>query len=104
MNVLKEINKIAEGIKTANKRQVIQDTIDKITIEDRREVEIWGSLSFPALNMAYGSINRNTQFQIPLLQFKFIFVPHRPRKERIIAERDEMGRIVSSKVPEILVL
>lgn len=60
-NVLEEIIKIAESIKTANKRQVIQDIIDKITIKERREVEVWGSLSFPTLNMAYGTINRNSR-------------------------------------------
>lgn len=58
-NVLEEIIKIAESIKTANKRQVIQDIIDKITIKERREVEVWGSLSFPTLNMAYGTTDRD---------------------------------------------
>ena len=43
----------------------------------------------------------NTQFAIPLLQFKFNFLISQPRKGRIIIERNQQGRIVVSEVPKI---
>ena len=57
--ILKEVSRILEKLKTINKKQIIHDIIDKIIIKERREVEVWGSFSLPTLNMAYEPIGRH---------------------------------------------
>lgn len=46
-------------------------------------------------------IGWDARFTVPLLEFRFEFVLPRPRKERFIAIRDSLGRIIKSQVPEM---
>jgi len=53
--------------------------------------------------LGYEPMSRNRCFTAPTLEFKFNFKLPKPRKERIIAQRDEFGRILHSQPPEPLV-
>lgn len=44
-------------------------------------------------------IGWNLSYTVPLFQFEFTFILPRPRKERFIAIRDSLGRILRSEVP-----
>jgi hypothetical protein len=52
------------------------------------------------LKWLHGSISRDGHFAIPQFDFYFKVVLPKANKERLIMERDYLGRIVSSKVPE----
>lgn len=41
------------------------------------------------------------QFSVPTFDFKFFVAIPRANKERLIIERNQLGQIVHSKVPEI---
>ncbi len=47
-------------------------------------------------------ICRNARFTVPFLEFQFQFVLPKLRKERFIALRDSLGRIVVSRVPDLI--
>ena len=51
--------------------------------------------------LGYEPISRNKSYTVPTLEFKFNFKLPEPRKMRIIAQRDEFGRIVKSIPPEM---
>ena len=51
-----------------------------------------------SLNYAFRSISRDTLFTVPTFDFYFKFPMPKPNKERIITERDILGRIVRSQV------
>lgn len=53
--------------------------------------------------MGYEFTSRDSSYATPHLEFKFSFKLPDPRKERIIVERDEFGRIVHSKAPSMVV-
>ena len=42
----------------------------------------------------------DTHFSVPTFDFFFKIMLPKPNKERIIMERDRLGRIVSSNIPE----
>ena len=44
---------------------------------------------------------RDSSHSVPSLEFKFAFKTPEPRYGRIITARDELGRIVSSKSPQV---
>jgi len=41
------------------------------------------------------------QFSVPTFDFKFFVAIPRANKERLIIERNQLGQIIHSKVPEI---
>ena len=45
--------------------------------------------------------SRDAHFTVPTFDFYFKVVLPRARKEREILERDNLGRIVASKVPDL---
>lgn len=45
--------------------------------------------------------SRDLHRAVPYLEFEFEFTPPKPRYTRIILQRDEFGRIVHSKSPQI---
>lgn len=49
----------------------------------------------------YGVKNWDTYFTVPTFDFKFLIAIPRANKERLIIERNQLGQIVHSKVPEI---
>jgi len=51
--------------------------------------------------ISYELIGRNRSYTVPTLEFKFNFKLPEPRKMRIIAKRDEYGRIIKSVPPEM---
>jgi len=51
--------------------------------------------------LGYEPERRNRCFTVPTLEFKFNFTLPEPRKMRIIAKRDEYGRIIRSIPPEM---
>lgn len=53
-----------------------------------------------SLNVQYKPEHRNSHLTVPLFDFSFCFTLPSPRKERIIAVRDSLGRIISSRPPE----
>ncbi len=50
-------------------------------------------------NTRHDFISRDLRFTVPLFEFQFEFVLPRPRKDRFIAMRDALGRIIKSQVP-----
>lgn len=64
-------------------------------------MEVWGHLPLFDLNMGYESTSREVHHTVPYLEFEFEFVPPKPRYERLILQRDQLGRIVHSKAPDI---
>ncbi len=43
----------------------------------------------------------DARFTVPLLEFQFQFVLPKLQKERFIALRDSLGRIIKSQVPDM---
>ena len=54
-------------------------------------------------NTRYEFICWDARFAVPLLEFQFEFVLPKLQKERFIALRDSLGRIIKSQVPELAV-
>ena len=54
-------------------------------------------------NTKYEFVCRDARFAVPLLEFQFQFVLPKLQKERFIALRDSLGRIIKSQVPELAV-
>ena len=51
----------------------------------------------------YEFVCRDARFTVPLLEFQFQFVLPKLRKERFIALRDSLGRIIKSQAPELAI-
>ena len=47
-------------------------------------------------------LERSEKYKVPLyLDFSFIFIAPKPRYERIISQRDGLGRIIHSRPPQL---
>lgn len=57
-------------------------------------------LSILRYNIYYDFKLWDARFTVPLLEFRFEFVLPKMRKERFIALRDSLGRIIKSIVPQ----
>lgn len=53
------------------------------------------------VKLAHVTLSGDTHFTAPQFDFYFKIAIPKANKERLIMERDMMGRILSSKVPEI---
>jgi hypothetical protein len=51
----------------------------------------------------YVFISRDSLFAVPTFDFNFFIKLPKANKERLIIERNELGQIVHSKVPEIVI-
>jgi hypothetical protein len=49
----------------------------------------------------FNAFSRDSLFAVPTFDFYFKVTLPKPNKEREIIERDYLGRIVASKVPEL---
>jgi len=82
------------------KRRIILKVVDTI-IGQQRLLRVRGYLPIQEIqNVKLWSECRHKQRRKTYLQFQFRFHPPNPRKERIIVERDILGRIVHSKPPQ----
>jgi len=54
------------------------------------------------IKLNYG--DRDGQHTIPIFKFELKYKLPDPRKSRIIAKRDEFGRIITSRTPEMVML
>jgi len=52
--------------------------------------------------MGYGSERRDSLFVVPTFDFNFWLKLPKAKKERLIIERNQLGQIVKSKVPDVL--
>ncbi|MEM3112570.1 MAG: hypothetical protein QXY90_05975 [Candidatus Anstonellales archaeon] len=99
--IIEEAKRAIAKLDFENKFMVIRDIIDKIIVKGGRTVEVYGHLPLFAVNMGYEPIGRSRCFTVPTLEFKFNFTLPEPRKMRIIAKRDEHGRIIRSIPPQM---
>lgn len=94
----------------SNKLQVIRDIIGKVVIKERSEVEVICHISLTQLSLTSAeklehepisrdSWNRNRHFEANYIPFELKFRLPPLRKWRIISERDELGKIISSSAP-----
>lgn len=54
-------------------------------------------------NIKFELKGREMQYTIPTIEYRFRFDPPKPNKERLIVQRDALGRIIHSKPPELRV-
>lgn len=55
------------------------------------------------VELANEFIGRDARFTVPLLEFQFQFILPRPRIEILITLRDQLGRIINSVAPQVVV-
>lgn len=91
-NVLKSIN-------IQNKTKVIRELVEKIIINENKEVIVWGHLPILTRKLGYGTEDRHLKDAIPFLRFSFSFPTPKPNKARLITKRDLSGRIIRAEVP-----
>jgi len=89
-----------------SKRAILTKFVDKI-VADQEYMSVSGYIPFPlrkeAQNVGFEFECRNRQFTLPTFKFELRYKLPDPRKSRIIAKRDEFGRIVTSRPPDMAV-
>lgn len=53
------------------------------------------------MRLKYEPISRDSLFPVPQFDFRFFVTLPKANKERLIIERNELGQIIASKVPEL---
>lgn len=59
--IVEEAKKVLKSLDINNKFQLIRDIIDKVIVKGGQEVEVWGHIALPALNMGYEPIGRDSR-------------------------------------------
>ena len=82
----------------------MRNLIVSIYVKERRNALVNGRIpvSVQAQNVGYKSISRDTRFVIPTFEFNFRVKLPKANKERLILQRNKLGQIVKSKVPDVL--
>ena len=99
--IIEEAKKVIASLDLVNKFKTIHDIITKVIVKGGQEVEVWAKIPLLTEKLGYEPISRDTNLAVPYLEFKFTFIAPKPRKDRIIIQRDEKGRIVHSRPPEV---
>jgi len=85
-----------------HKRAIIRELVDKI-VATQQEVAVYGYLPIvKEENVNFWSECRHLNYTVPLFQFTFSFQLPRPRKDRLIVLRNELGRILKAETPKPL--
>jgi len=98
-----EAQSVIQSLDITDRKQVIKDLVEKVIIKKGGdEVETWIHLQLnQAHQMGYGTERRDTHFAVPTFDFYFKIELPKANKERIIMERDNLGRIMESRVPHL---
>lgn len=99
--IIEEAKRAIAKLDFENKFMVIRDIIDKIIVKGGRTVEVYGHLPLFAVNMGYEPIGRDTYFTVPTFDFRFLVTLPKANKERLILERNQLGQIVRTGVPDL---
>lgn len=98
--IAREFKASVDELDFSSQKTTIRDTIDKVIIFGHKNVQVWGHI--PVINPerldSYAK-DRHAQSNTPTLLFSFSFPKPRLIKNRIIVDRDEIGRIVRAKTP-----
>ncbi len=103
---MKEVEQFAVKAKEAllnlgfeKKQAIVRKLVDQI-VASQQEMTVYGHLPIGKENeyVGFKSISWDIHHTIPSLEFHFTFAIPKPRKERIITQRDEWGRIISSRI------
>jgi len=102
--LLAEVMNVIKNIDFADKFKVIRDIIDKVIVSERSGAEVWAHLPLPVTiteKLGYEPQRRDTYFAVPTFDFYFRINIPKKRKDREIVERNYLGRILKTKVPEL---